>query len=178
MKMKTQIKHFLVKLLNVLLSFTTFTIRRKLLSFLGNKIGKNTYLHNRVKLFSLTKLEIGANTTINFGAYLDNRCEIKIGDNVMIGHNSKIYTLSHDINSKDFKTTAGPVRVEDNCVVFPNCLVMPNTILSEGTVLLPGAVFSGKSVKYGVYGGVPAKLKSMRNPIINYKLNYGYYWAN
>lgn len=178
MIIRTQIKHFLVKLLNLSLNYTPFLVGQKILFLLGNKIGKYTYIHNGVKFFSLTKLEIGDNTTINFGAYLDNRCNLKIGNNVMIGHNSKVYTLSHDINSEDFDTIKGPVKIEDNCVVFPNCLVMPNTILSEGTVLLPGAVFSGKSMKYGVYGGVPAKLRAKRNPKINYKLDYGYYWAN
>ena len=55
---------------------------------------------------------------------------------------------------------------------------MPNSVLAEGTVLLPGAVFSGNSIEYGVYAGVPAKFKSNRNRIIDYKLNYDYYFSN
>ena len=178
MNTKTQAKHLLVKCLNIILNFTPFFVGRALLKSLSNKIGDETYIHGKVRLFSIRNLQIGNNCTINFGCYLDNRCKIEIGNNVMLGHNSKIYTLSHDINCKDFKTLDGPVIIKDNCVIFPNCLIMPNSVLEEGTVLLPGAVFSGCSLKYGVYGGVPATFKSNRKHIINYKLKYDYYFAN
>ena len=178
MNIQTQTKHILVWWLNIIVNSTPFFIGRGLLKFLGNKIGYHTYIHGSVRLFSIRNLQIGNNCTINFGCFLDNRCKIEIGNNVMLGHNSKIYSLSHDINCKDFKALEGPIKIKDNCVIFPNCLIMPNSILEEGTVLLPGAVFSGKSEKYCIYGGVPAKLKSKRNKVIDYKLKYDYYFAN
>lgn len=42
-------------------------------------------------------MSIGKDTVINFGCYLDNRRGINVGNNVGIAHNTKIYTLGHDL---------------------------------------------------------------------------------
>lgn len=62
---------------------------------------------------------------INLGCYLDNRRGITIGDNVGIAHNTKIYTLGHDLNDPQFKTKGAPVTIKDNAFVFSNVLIMP-----------------------------------------------------
>ena len=54
-------------------------------------------------------MSVGRNTVINFGCYLDNRRGITIGNNVGIAHNTKIYTLGHDLNDSQFKTKGAPV---------------------------------------------------------------------
>lgn len=42
-------------------------------------------------------MSVGKDTVINFGCYLDNRRGINVGNNVGVAHNTKIYTLGHDL---------------------------------------------------------------------------------
>lgn len=139
----------------------------------GYKTGKNTSVQS-VRFFSFGKLKIGDNTIINSGCYLDNRRGIEIGNNVVIAHDSKIYTLGHDINDSNFKTKGLPVKIEDFVIVFSNVLIMPGVTIKKGAVILPGSVITKDVEEMCVVGGNPAIIKSKRvnlhkdKKVINY----------
>lgn len=168
----------IISFYNLIINYSPFFLKNYILKMTGCKIGKKTYLHFNLKLYTKGRLEIGDNCTINNNCILDNRKKITLGNNTMLGHNVKIYTLSHDFNDPLFGDKGGAVKISDNVVIFPNSIIMPNTIISEGVVVLPGCVLSGVTIVDGVYGGVPGKLISKRNPQKKYKLNYGYYFSN
>ena len=101
---KLQTFYILLKLYNILfyLFFSRYT-RQILIKIAGFEIGKNTSIQS-VRFFSFGKLKVGNNTIINSGCYLDNRRGIAIGNNVVIAHDTKIYTLGHDMNDTNFIT--------------------------------------------------------------------------
>ena len=142
------------------------------------EVGKKSYLHKGIRFFGRSKVLVGENSTINFGCYLDNRNKIIIGDNVSIAHNVKIYTLGHDINDPFFNTKGGDVIISNNVCVFSNVLIMPGVNIAEGAVIYPGSVVVKNIGKFEVWGGNPAKKLGMRNEQINYKIEYGYWFAN
>ena len=122
-------------------------------------------------------ITIGNNSVVNFGCYLDNRRGIYIGNNVGIAHNTKIYTLGHNLDSPMFETKGAPVYIEDNVFIFSNCLIMPGVTISEGAIILSGSVVTKNIEPYSVYGGNPAKFIKRRIKDIDYKNNYGYAFA-
>ena len=135
-----QCKFILVALLNVTYNIFPYPIRRYYLRLFGIRTGKSTSIHRFCRFFHVGKLKIGNNSTINFGCYLDNRRGIAVGNNVGIAHNTKIYTLGHDIDDPEFKTKGKPVVIEDNSFIFSNAIIMPGVTIGEGAVILPGSV--------------------------------------
>lgn len=111
-KILLQLKFILVAHINFAYRFIPFFLRNIYLRMLQVKIGKQSYIHRGVRFFHIGNLEIGNNSVINFNCYLDNRRGIYIGNNVGIAHNTKIYTLGHNINSPKFETKGAPVYVD------------------------------------------------------------------
>jgi maltose O-acetyltransferase len=120
---------------------------------------------------------VGENSTINFGCYLDNRRLIIIGSNVGIAHNTKIYTLGHDIDDPYFKTKGNSVIIEDNVFIFSNCIIMPGITIKEGAVVLAGSVVIKDVAAYTIVGGNPAIKIKERIRDINYSQKYKYWYA-
>lgn len=127
--------------------------------------------------FHVGNFLMGTNSVINFGCYLDNRRGIRIGNNVGIAHNTRIYTLGHDINSPYFETKGAPVTIEDNVFIFSNALIMPGVTIHEGAIVLSGSVVTKDVDAYTVVGGNPAKYIKDRQRDIKYKQNYNYWFA-
>lgn len=178
MKLLLQIKFFVVEFLNITYQFIPNPLRNLYLFLYGIKInGINSSIHRKCKFFHIGKMKVGKNSVINFGCYLDNRRGIYIGDNVGIAHNTKIYTLGHNIDSPKFETKGGPVTIEDNVFIFSNSLIMPGITIHEGAIVLAGSVVVKDVPPYSVVGGNPAKTIRQRSKEISYKQNYSYWFA-
>jgi acetyltransferase-like isoleucine patch superfamily enzyme len=173
-----QCKFILVAILNFTYSYIPFFFFKKLYLLLFNiKLGHNSYIHRQVKFFHVGNIKIGNNSVVNFGSYLDNRRGIFIGDNVGVAHNTKIYTLGHDMLDPEFKTKGAPVYIENNAFIFANAIIMPGVIIGEGAIILPGSVVTKSVPPYTVVGGNPAKYVKDRIKSIDYKNSYGYLFA-
>lgn len=172
-----QIKFLLVAWLNVSYNFVPNPLRRYYLRIYGIKISHSSYIHRCCKFFHIGKFIIGCNSTINFGCYLDNRRGIIIGNNVGIAHNTKIYTLGHDLNDPEFKTKGAAVTIGDNAFVFSNALIMPGVNIGEGAVVLAGSIVTKDVEPWSVVGGNPAIKIRDRCKNINYKQKYHYWFA-
>ena len=142
-----------------------------------NSSGGGTSIHRRCKFFHVGKLFVGNNTVINFGCYLDNRRGITIGNNVGIAHNTKIYTLGHDLNDPQFKTKGAAVTIKDNVFIFSNALIMPDVTIGEGAIVLAGSVVTKNVDPWTIVGGNPAKKIRERSREIDYKQIYRYWFA-
>lgn len=173
-----QIKFLLVEFLNITYQIIPNPIRNLYLFLFGIKIeSSNSSIHRKCKFFHIGKIIIGKNSVVNFGCYLDNRRGITIGNNVGIAHNTKIYTLGHNIDSPKFETKGAPVSIEDNVFIFSNSLIMPGITVHEGAIVLTGSVVTKDVPPYTVVGGNPAKVIRQRPKEINYKQNYNYWFA-
>lgn len=176
-KIKLQVFFILLKCFNVLYwLFSPPFIRKFLLLATGCKIGRNSVVQH-VSFFSFGKIEIGENTIVNSGCYLDNRRGIKIGDFCVIAHDTKIYTLGHEIDDLTFKTKGKSVLIEDYVIVFSNVLVMPGVKLGKGCVILPGSVVTKDIPPMKVVGGNPAKIIRERLILHSNKEPYNYWFS-
>tara|TARA_B100000378_G_scaffold206253_1_gene169518 strand:+ start:21903 stop:22442 length:540 start_codon:yes stop_codon:yes gene_type:complete len=174
-RIKLQAFYFLLWGFNLMHSLVLpMSLKRILYFFVGFKVGKRTSVQN-VKFFSFGKLNIGKNSIINSGVYLDNRRGITIGNSVVVAHNSKIYTLGHDINDDAFITKGKPVILEDYVIVFANALIMPGVTIKKGAVVLPGAVVTKDVEEMSVVGGNPAvEFKKRKSLHLNKQTKH--YW--
>jgi maltose O-acetyltransferase len=178
-KLLLQVKFFVVAFLNVTYNFVPNPLRRYYLRLFGIRFDKNgkNYIHRRCKFFHIGNLIVGHNSCINFGCYLDNRRMITIGNNVSIAHNTKIYTLGHDISSRKFSTVGKSVRICDNVFIFSNSMIMPGVTIGEGAIILSGSVVTKDVEPWTIVGGNPAKKLKDRLEGVEYQSNYGYWFA-
>jgi maltose O-acetyltransferase len=167
----------MVAFLNFTCIFLPYPLRNIYLRLFGIKIPLSSSIHRNVKLFHIGNIECGKNTVINFGCYLDNRRKIIIGNNVGIAHDTKIYTLGHDLNDPEFKTKGKSVIIKDNVFIFSNTLIMPGVTIGEGAIILAGSVVSHDVEPYTIVAGNPAKKIKKRTANIRYKNNYNYWFA-
>ncbi|MEA5404566.1 acyltransferase [Arcicella sp. DC2W] len=176
-KIKLQCFFILLQLFNFIywICFPLF-IRRFLLLLTGSKIGKDSVVQN-VKFFSFGKLNIGNNTIINSGCYLDNRRGITVGNHCVIAHDTKIYTLGHEIDDLKFKTKGKNVDIEDYVIIFSNVLIMPGVSIGKGSVILPGSVVTKDIPTMKVVGGNPAKIIRDRQVLHSDKEPYKYWFS-
>ena len=176
-KILLQCKFLLVEWLNVTYQLVPNPLRNDYLRLFGIRLGGGTSIHRRCKFFHVGKLSVGNNTVINFGCYLDNRRGITIGNNVGIAHNTKIYTLGHDLDDPQFKTKGAAVTIKDNFFIFSNALIMPGVTIGEGAIVLAGSVVTKDVEPWSIVGGNPAKKIRERNREIDYKQIYRYWFA-
>lgn len=173
-----QCKFLLVEFLNVSYLLIPNPLRNWYLRLFGIRIGGGkSCIHRGCKFFHVGKMSVGQNTVINFGCYLDNRRGIYIGNNVGIAHNTKIYTLGHDLNDSQFKTKGAPVSIEDNVFIFSNALIMPGITIGEGAIVLAGSVVTKDVEPWTIVGGNPARKIRDRGHDVDYKQIYRYWFA-
>lgn len=172
-----QCKFILIFFLNCTYHIFPNPLRKYYLKIYNINIGKNSSIHRNCRFFHIGKLNIGNNSVINFGCYLDNRRGIYIGNNVGIAHNTKIYTLGHNIESPYFETKGAPVYINDNVFIFSNTLIMPGVTIHEGAIILAGSVITKDVPPYTIVGGNPAKIIKNRNKDIQYSQSYNYWFA-
>lgn len=173
-----QCKFLLVEWLNITYQIVPNPLRSYYLRMYGIRIrGGKSCVHRGCRFFHIGKVIIGQNTVINFGCYLDNRRGISIGDNVGIAHNTKIYTLGHDLDDSQFKTKGASVTINDNAFIFSNALIMPGVTIGEGAIVLAGSVVVKDVGPWTIVGGNPAKKIRERNREIAYKQVYRYWFA-
>ena len=173
-----QIKFFLVEFLNITYQLIPNPLRNYYLKMFGISLGGGkTCLHRHCKFFHVGKIKVGKNSDVNFGCYLDNRRGIYIGDNVGIAHNTKIYTLGHDLDDPKFATKGAPVHIKDNVFIFSNAMIMPGVTIGEGAIVLAGSVVTRDVEAWTIVGGNPAKIIRVRKRDIDYKTVYRYWFA-
>ena len=175
-ELKKKIALLRTKILNFSYNIVFFwSIRKIILKIARIKIGKCSYIHTGVRFFSAGRILIGDNSTINPRCYLDNRCEIIIGNNVSIAHDTKIYTLGHNLNDPMFASKGAAVIIKDYACIFAGAMIMPGVTIGKGSVVYPGSVVTKDIDDYCIVGGNPAKVVGKRSKDLRYSLNY-YYW--
>lgn len=174
-KIKAQIYFLLLWLINMAHSIAPFFISRLIFKLCGYKISPSATIASQVKFFHVGRLSIGSNSVINNSVYLDNREAISIGKNVLIAHDSKLYTLGHNIHSSLFEDKGGPISIDDDAVIFSNSLIMPNVSIGKGAVVMAGSVVIKDVEPYTIVGGNPAQNIGVRSCTPLYSLDYRFW---
>lgn len=100
-------------------------------------------------------VEIGANTCVDRGALGETRigAGTKIDNLVQVAHNVKI---GKRVVIASQTGISGSVTIEDDCVVGGQVGFADHTHIEKGAVIgAKSAVFPGKRLKSGVWGGIP-----------------------
>ncbi len=177
-KLRIQAHFITVFLFNAVYNLLPFfRLKTAFLRSAGFAVGRDTCIHTPVKFFSLRNLRIGDNSTVNPHCYLDARRVIRIGNNVNIAHNTRIYTLGHDINSPGLELSGAPVEIEDDAFIFSNVMIMPGVRIGRGAVVFPGSVVVKNVPPYTVVGGNPARPLRERKHIEFAKTRYDFWFA-
>jgi acetyltransferase-like isoleucine patch superfamily enzyme len=154
-----------------------FFYKKILLKLTGITVGYRTVIHSPVRFLGMGRIDIGSNTVVNRGCYLDNRVGIKIGSNVSIAHDTKIYSLGHDIDDPYFSVKGAKVEIGDYACIFSNVLIMPGIKLGKGSVVYAGSVVTKDVGDYEVVGGNPARFIRHRSKDLRYEVRYDYWLA-
>ena len=172
-----QCRFLLVQFLNISHNLLPYPLSNIYLRLFGVKVPLTSSIHHNCKFFFIGNMCVGKHSVINFGCFLYNRYPISIGNNVAIAHNTKIYTLGHNIESPYLETKGAPVIIKDNVFIFSNVLIMPGVTINEGAIVLPGSVVTKDVPARAVVGGNPAVIKRQRTADIKYKTSYNYWFG-
>jgi acetyltransferase-like isoleucine patch superfamily enzyme len=135
------------------------------------KIGTGVCLAPKVKIINPWRITVGNNSVINSSVFLDGRGGLYIGDNVDIAWFSKIITLKHDYNDKNYKASGASVIISDYCCLAVSATVLPGVKLAKGVVIGSSSVVT-KSItnEFVICVGIPCVEIKKRNKEVNYKL--------
>ncbi len=172
-------------------NFFTY-IRSWWYTFLGMKIGKNTYLP-RISLSWPHQVSIGTNTileeNINFKydgpwlpgpriiigdtVFIGTNCEfninegINIGNDCLIASGCKFIDHDHGIQLEQLMHSQYGARIKINIGqdVWLGCnvIVLKGVNIGDGAIIAAGAVVTKSIPAYEIWGGVPAKKIGQRN---------------
>jgi acetyltransferase-like isoleucine patch superfamily enzyme len=154
-----------------------FFLRRAWARFFNVSIGRGSVIHGGVRFFSVGKIKVGDYSAVGPRCYLDNRRGITVGSSVNISHDTKIYTLGHDIQDPHFAGKGGGVVIKDYACIFSNVLIMPNVCIGYGSVVYAGSVVTKDVPDYAIVGGNPARVVGERSKNLKYILEYQYWFA-
>ena len=162
----------LIQFILILTGYIPSGILRKLIYkyIFRMKIGSYSRIHHGAKLRAPWNISIGKNTIIGDNAILDGRNGLVIGDNVNFSTGVWVWTMQHDMNSKEFKASGGPVVIEDYVWVSCRTTILPDVKIGEGAVLAANSVVTKSVLQYSVMGGVPAKKIGERSKDLKYTL--------
>lgn len=148
----------LIAVFNGLMLVLPFSILRiNLLRIVGGTVGSGTIIRRGVRFDFPWRIMIGEKCFISAGVYLDCRGgSIIINDFCDISEGVLIYSLSHNINSRDFSIKRGDITVQDRVWLCARAIILPGTIVSSGCVVGANSVLSGSTKSDTLYVGVPA----------------------
>ena len=117
------------------------------------------------RLFPPFYTDCGKNITIGKNVFINSCCRfqdqggIYIGDDVLIGHNTTIATLNHDMNpEKRANLTPNSVRIGNKVWIGADCTILPGVKIGDGAVIGAGSVVTKSVPANTVVVGNPAKV--------------------
>ncbi|EAZ82535.1 acyltransferase [Algoriphagus machipongonensis] len=143
----------------------------------GMKIGKNSHIQMGVRVYAPSKIKIGTNCSIGHGSLLDGRRGIEIGNYVDLAGYVRIFTLGHDLDDKEYKSTGAKVKIGDYASLFTGVYVLPGRTIAEGTAVALSSVVTKDTLPWSIYAGNPAKLiRARKIDNLTYERNYKRYF--
>ncbi|WFR95379.1 acyltransferase [Rhizobium tumorigenes] len=112
-------------------------------------------------------IEIGNNVSFNDYTIVLGHGGVHIGHDVRIAAQVLITSFEHNFDdpTRPIRTqgnTNKAVIIEDDVWIGAGAKILAGAHIAKGCVIGANAVVKGKTLPFGVYGGVPAKLLKMR----------------
>ena len=153
-------------------SIPSHRLRRAVYLRAGIQLHPTSSLHWRARFFAPKGLKVGPFSTLGNDGFYDAREGISIGGHVNIAAEVRIFTREHDVQSRDFAETGGPVVIEDYAYLGTRVTVLPGVRIGKGAVVASGAVVTKEVPPYTIVGGVPAVRLGERRRDLEYRLGY------
>ncbi len=103
-------------------------------------------------------IKIGKNVFINACCRFQDQGGIEIGDGSLVGHNTTIATLNHDLNpSKRQNIKPSSVKIGKNVWIGSDCTILPGVEIGDGAVIGAGSVVAKNVPPETVAVGNPAR---------------------
>jgi maltose O-acetyltransferase len=123
----------------------------------GATIGEGVIMPISLAKMANKNLTIGNHVSIQT-SFIDLRCPVKIGNHVIIGSNTEIITMSHNIDSPDWEHKSYGIEIEDYVWIPTKILVLPSCRkIGYGAVIGSGSVVVKNVEPMTVVSGNPAK---------------------
>lgn len=154
------------------------SIRKFFYKLFGMKIGQNSTIHMKARIYYPAGIKIGKGTLVGERVTLDGRQQLpnsngglEIGNHVDIASEVMIWTSEHDIHSEDMHPVEEKVVIGDYVFIGPRAIILPGVTIGKGAIIAAGAVVT-KNVAPGVIvAGMPAKeIAKRKTKNYNYKL--------
>lgn len=102
---------------------------------------------------------IGEGCFINANVHIQDQGGVEIGNNVLIGHQTVLATLDHNIvPTKRSILHPAKITIEDDVWIGSNVTITKGVTIGRGAVVAAGAVIIKDVPEFTVVGGVPARV--------------------
>ena len=131
----------------------------------GATIGEGCILNWKLAKRANKNLIVGDHCSIDSWD-LDLRSPIEVGNHVIIGTDTKIITVSHNVDSKEWEAQYYGVKIGDYCWIPNNIIILPQCRhIGNGAVVGTGSVVTKDLDAMTIYGGNPARAIRRRENI-------------
>ncbi len=138
---------------------TTEEVRKIFSELIGKEVDKTFGLFPPFHTDFGKNISVGKNVFINSGCHFQDWGGITIGDGTLIGANTVLATINHDLNPDDRKSMhPQPISIGKNVWIGGNVTILPGVTIGDGAVVAGGAVVAKDVPQNALVGGVPAKI--------------------
>jgi putative colanic acid biosynthesis acetyltransferase WcaF len=128
----------------------------------GAKIGAQSHIYSRVKIWAPWNLVIGDNVGIANEVNLYSQGKIIIGNRVTISQGSYVCTGTHDHTLKNHPLITKPINIQSNVWVAAECFIHPGVTIGEGAVVGARSVITKDLPQWSVCTGNPCLVVKKR----------------
>ena len=117
-----------------------------------------------VNLFPPFYSDFGRNIHLGKRVFFDAACQLQdqggiyIGNDVLIGHQTVLATIDHDLNPYSRRNHYAPIHIGDRVWIGAGVVITGGVSIGEGAVVAAGAVVTRDVPAFSIVGGVPAKV--------------------
>lgn len=131
--------------------------RCMLLRAFGAKVGDNTFINSRAKIWFPWNLEIGSNAGIGFDALIYNLDKVVIEDYATVSQRVHVNTGSHDYTDRAFPLITRPVFIAAGAFIGADSYIGWGIHIGEMAVIGARSVVVSDMPGYTVSHGHPCK---------------------
>lgn len=103
-------------------------------------------------------IHFGKDVFVNACCHFQDQGGIFIGDHVLIGHNTVLATIDHDLDPQSRQNHYAPIHIGNNVWIGASVVITKGVTIGDNSVIAAGAVVTKDVPANVVVGGVPAKV--------------------
>lgn len=138
-----------------------------LASFFFKECGPNLCLGRNVTFYNPSKVIIGRDVYIAYGCWFMASFGIRIENEVNFGPYVVVVTANHSLENGSYAFGENGKKAEvvigEGSWIGAHASILPGARVNDGVLIAANCVLNSETEKFGIYGGVPAKLIKIEN---------------